>query len=484
MSLGQQVMTSGTQNLSSGRRSRVIAVLMAVFALDGADKGAIGAMALQLEHGLGVGEMQLGMLVTVASLAGVLGTIPFGWLVDRASRTRVLGIVVLSWGMAMLASAAVTSYPYLLIVRLGLGVAAAGAVPAVASLTGDFFPSDVRARMYGYILAGEFIGTGVGFVLCGELALLSWRLGFIALAAPVPLIAWLVFRLPEPARGGSDRDAPKPRRSVGHEDTTNSAPDQGGPIREMIRQTGILPRRHLLLDESPASKSWLWAAGYVLRIPTNLVLIVASALGYYFFADLRTFGVAYAQSWFEISPSAAVGMVVAFGAGALAGVLAGGRFADLLLSRRYLNARVFVTICAYFLAGIFLLPVFLLRTPMVVVPALALAGFSFGAVNAPLDAARLDIMHPYLWGRAESIRTLLRRFSEAVAPLLFGYIAGPVFGGGAAGIRQTFLVMLVPLFIGGAIGFIGFLTYPRDVATAMEYARRTERPRQSATEQR
>jgi hypothetical protein len=34
--------------------------------------------------------------------------------------------------------------------------------------------------------------------------------------------------------------------------------------------------------------------------------------------------------------------------------------------------------------------------------------------------------------------------------------------------------MVVPLFISGGIGFIAFRTYPRDVATADAYTRRTQ----------
>jgi hypothetical protein len=82
-------------------------------------------------------------------------------------------------------------------------------------------------------------------------------------------------------------------------------------------------------------------------------------------------------------------------------------------------------------------------------------------------------MHPYLWGRAEAVRVALRQFGEALGPVLFGYLAEEVFGGGPAGLQRTFVVMLVPLFVSGGIGFIAFRTYPRDVATANAYAQRT-----------
>jgi MFS family permease len=169
----------------------------------------------------------------------------------------------------------------------------------------------------------------------------------------------------------------------------------------------------------------------------------------------------------------AIGLVVLFGLSGLAGALAGGRLADRLLARRYLPARVLVATFAYLAGAVALVPALLTPLPLLAVPPLMAAGFSLGAVNPPLDAARLDIMHPYLWGRAESVRACLRLVGEAAGPLMFGYAADQVFGGGVVGLQRTFLLMLVPLFISGWIGFIAFRTYPRDVATADAYSLRT-----------
>src|SRR6202007_1762133 len=79
------------------------------------------------------------------------------------------------------------------------------------------------------------------------------------------------------------------------------------------------------------------------------------------------------------------------------------------------------------------------------VPYLVAAAFFLGAQNPPLDAARLDIMPPLLWGRAEGIRTFMRSLAMALAPLLFGAVSDYVFGGGRTGLQWTFAVMLLPL---------------------------------------
>jgi hypothetical protein len=108
------------------------------------------------------------------------------------------------------------------------------------------------------------------------------------------------------------------------------------------------------------------------------------------------------------------------------------------------------------------------------VPYLIFAALAVSAQNPPLDAARLDIMVPLLWGRAEGVRTLLRTAAQALAPLLFGAVSDYVFGGGRSGLQWTFAVMLLPLAASAFFLYRALATYPRDVATAAASARRND----------
>src|SRR5438552_447200 len=83
-----------------------------------------------------------------------------------------------------LASKPIAANP-LSLTPLALGAVAATAGPAIASLTGDYFPVRERVVVYGYILGGEIAGTAVGFILSGTIAgILSWRWAFFVLAVP------------------------------------------------------------------------------------------------------------------------------------------------------------------------------------------------------------------------------------------------------------------------------------------------------------
>jgi predicted MFS family arabinose efflux permease len=191
-------------------------VLASVLALESADIGTVAAVATQLERGLHASLVEIGLLVTASSLVGALTTLPFGTVVDRLNRSRLLAAVVVAWAGAMILSGFTQSFLMLLLTRVGLGAVTAAAGPAVASLTGDYFPENERGKIYGYILTGQLLATGMGFLVAGNIAgLLGWRSAFFALATPSLVLAGVIVRfLVEPARkGGSQLEPPVRQRS-------------------------------------------------------------------------------------------------------------------------------------------------------------------------------------------------------------------------------------------------------------------------------
>jgi hypothetical protein len=197
---------------------------------------------------------------------------------------------------------------------------------------------------------------------------------------------------------------------------------------------------------------------------------VASSIGYFFFAGLRTFAVVFVERQFGVSQAVLTLLVPVIGAGALAGMQLTGRLTDAAMRRGHLTARVTTPGIAYVAAAAFLAPG-LFVTAIPVALALFTAGAAgIAAANPPLDAARLDIVPSGLWGRAESLRTVLRLAAEAVAPVSFGYVADLLGGDGgrtgATGLRYAFLIMLVPLLANAVLIVRGRRTYLTDAATA------------------
>jgi hypothetical protein len=212
-------------------------------------------------------------------------------------------------------------------------------------------------------------------------------------------------------------------------------------------------------------------------------LILGSSLGYFFFSGLQTFAVLFVRGRYHAGQATAELVLLMLVVGAMVGTLAGGRLTDALLRRGHLGARVYLPAGCYLGAAALLVPGVV---GTAVSPAL---WFDMGgaallsAANPGLDAARLDIMPAGLWGRAESVRTLVRSTAQGLAPLAFGgcadLVAGiapeqvpvgshaPVISPAAArGLEITFLIMLSALIAAGVFLLRALRTYPGDVATA------------------
>jgi MFS family permease len=446
--------------LGGAERTRVVVLLAAVLALSSADASTVGASATDLRAALHISNTDVGFLVTVSSLVAAVASIPFGVLADRVRRTRTLGIVIVLWGAAMIWSATVPTFGQLILARLGLGFVTAIAGPFVASLIGDYFPASERGRIYGFVLAGELVGSGIGFAVTGNIAAASWRAAFVVLALPAFALAWFVSRLPEPTRGGHDALLAPGQAADPHEGQAGTAAQQ------LALGRGIAPDPRLVLTSDPRRMNIVQATRYILRVRTNVVLILASASGYFFLAGVQTFGIEFTTRQYGINQALANLLLLVVGGGAIVGVLAGGNLGDALLHRGYLNGRILVSAISAAACVVLFIPAIFTPSALTAVPYLAVAALALSAQNPPLDAARLDIMPPLLWGRAEGVRTALRTGAQALAPVFFGAVSDYIFGGGHSGLKWTFVVMLLPL--GGSAYFLfrGLGTYPRDVATA------------------
>jgi len=461
-----------------GGRERLNAIILlgGVLALNSADLSSLGAIAGKLKPALELDNFQLGLLAAAPSFVAVFTTLPLGALADRARRVRWLTVSIAAWAVGMLLAGACQNFDQLLVVRLFLGAATAAAGPFVASLVGDLFWPDERGRIYGYILAGEIVGAGVGLLVSGSIAGVSWRAGLWVLAVPSAAVAWGIHKgLPEPARGGASR-LRRPRRRG---QAAGSAQERAPTVQEAVDESNAKPEHDLVLDRDPSRMSLPRASAYVLRIRTNVVLIVASALGYFFQAGVNTFGVVFVIASFRVSQPVATWLLALIALGGLAGTVLGGRLADRLLARGRADARMLVGGVAFVLCSCLFVPGVLSRDLAIALPIYIVATFMLGAPNAPVDAARLDVVPGLLWGRAEAVRTVLRTLAVAASPLLFGLISDALANGprsstkglgyhaSAHGLRYAFLLMLVPMAVGGLLLVANGRHYIRDVATAI-----------------
>jgi predicted MFS family arabinose efflux permease len=448
-----------------GPHAPVVFVLGAVLALDAADKTALGALAPALKAEFSVGNGAIGLLASAFAVVGALATIPMGVLTDRTRRVTLIVVSIGIWSVAMGVAAAATTFAMLFLARIALGVVTAACGPPVTSMIGDLFSPDVRGRVIGLVKSGELVGAAAGFAVSGVLVgLFSWRAVFVALGVVGVVLAFRVARVEEPVRGGE---------GVGDPAGTGDL-DETSHLRDLVEQEGATPKDDLVLTGDEADMTLPSAIAYVLRIRTLVMIIGATAAGEFFFAALQVFGVLLLVDEFGISASTAALVIPAVGIAGFAGVIGGGRLGDVLVEHGVTTGRLQVGAWSYLLGAVCFLPVLLASSLLVALPFLVLMGVFLTAPVAPLEAARLDVVHPQLRGRAESARTVARVAAQASAPLAFGLLSDTLAGGGADGLRLTFLLFLPLLAVSSVLLALARRDYAREVASVQESTISTE----------
>jgi MFS family permease len=498
--LGRLARGEVVKRVGGPARARVVVLFALVLALNGADTATVGAIAPQLESSLHISNADIGLLSAVSLLVGAIFTIPVGLLVDRTKRMPLLAFTIVLWSLASLFSAFAGSFDTLLLTRLALGAVAASAGPAIASLTGDYFSANERGRIWAYVLVGEAAGTAFGFIISGFVAsAIDWRAAFVVLAIPGFFLARELWRtVPEPLRGGQshlevgavDLELAVAQASVRSDRDDAPAAEQGAApdpqheaAREAARRAGAVANPSLVLHEDPRQMGLWRSVRYIFSIRSNVLMIVGSSLGYFYFAGLSTFALLFVKGHYAASQATAELCLALLVVGAVVGTLLGGRITDTLLRRGNLGARVWFPGICYIGAALLLIPGFVGSS---LTPALYfdVAGAALiSAANPPIQAARLDIMPAGLWGRAQSALTVVRSLAQALAPLVFGGLSDLVAGivpsqapigthpgapssSTTTGLQISFLIMLVALIAAGILLIRARTTFPSDVATA------------------
>ena len=139
-----------------------------------------------------------------------MGTLPLGIWADRWNRKNIVAICVTIWSLATAFTAIASSFWWLFISRMVLGIGEAGYYPAGTALLSDYFSRTKRAQVMSRWTAGSLIGLMIGFIAGGVVAGLGygmWRLAFLFTGIPGLVLAFLAYRLREPRRNQADEEA-------------------------------------------------------------------------------------------------------------------------------------------------------------------------------------------------------------------------------------------------------------------------------------
>jgi MFS family permease len=177
---------------SKGYSNYVFILLFLLYMFDYIDRMVVTSMFTSIERDWGISHMQSGMLVSAVYWAIVLLTFPVSILIDRWSRTKTIGVMAIMWSVATALCALTGNFVQLFMARLLIGVGEAGYAPGGSAMISGLYPIDKRAKMMGIWNAAIPLGSAIGVLLGGIIAVkLGWKHAFGLVAIPGLIVAIL-----------------------------------------------------------------------------------------------------------------------------------------------------------------------------------------------------------------------------------------------------------------------------------------------------
>lgn len=220
----------------SAYKKYLLVLLLFVLAFNFVDRLALGLVMQDIKQELALSDTQLGLLTGVAFAVfySFMG-IPIARWADRGNRITIITVTTALWSVMVALCGAANSFMNLLLIRVGIAVGEAGAVPPAHSLIADHFNRAERPRAMGIYMLGIPLSAFIGYFGAGWLnELFGWRTMFVILGLPgiaLALLVWLTLR--EPRNTGEVQVA--------------SALDQPSMKETLVTLSRIPTFRHMLM---------------------------------------------------------------------------------------------------------------------------------------------------------------------------------------------------------------------------------------------
>ncbi|KVE00338.1 3-(3-hydroxy-phenyl)propionate transporter MhpT [Burkholderia anthina] len=176
-----------------------LALCFAIALLEGLDLQSVGVAAPRMAREFGLSVSQMGIAFSAGTFGLLPGAMLGGRLADRIGRKRVLIASVVLFGLLSIATAQVSTFAMLVVVRVLTGIGLGGAMPNLIALSSEAVEprsrSSAVATMYCGIPFGGVIASLIGVLLAGDT---EWRhIFYVGGVGPLLLVPLLVWCLPE-----------------------------------------------------------------------------------------------------------------------------------------------------------------------------------------------------------------------------------------------------------------------------------------------
>lgn len=181
------------------------------------DRSIIGLLIEPIKKDLQISDEYVGYIIgpAFAIFYATMG-LPLGYLSDRVDRTKLLAVGIVVWSIATAMSGFATSFVWLFIARMLVGIGEATLSPCAVSLIGDSFPKERRGKPIAFYSSALSIGAGLASLIGGMVLIWAknaekvnigligdlepWRIVLLIVGIPGLAVATAFYFIKEPIR--------------------------------------------------------------------------------------------------------------------------------------------------------------------------------------------------------------------------------------------------------------------------------------------
>ena len=471
-----------------GYRFLALALLTLANILNYTDRSLLGALAQPLKHDLAISNAQLGFLSgTSFVLFNALIGLTMVRLGDNGRRNLLLMFGIGLWSLMTAMSGFASSYPQLVVARIGVGEAAVTAIGY--SMLADIFPLGRRALVFSLFGCAPFIGLALSLgggswvaqtwpkycATLGACGVKGWQAAFLAFGAPGIVVALLVGLLREPRERGV-QGAGRGRHPVaeGLREMSFIVPPftlwrawriggRSGAAWNLglaavcaalawalVRLTGDVAQWVAVATAAYGVISWARAQAalspelYRLTLGSRALLpaLLGASMLASVYGAMAFWSVSLAVCEFGLNLAQAGTMLgAALGGGSMAGIIVGGAVAD-RWRRCTAAAPIYIAMISAVAGGAMLAVVLAAPTPSAMVACLALLMVCLGIWPAGVAAFMQELVTPSMRTRAAAIYVAITTLiAGSLGPYAVGRLADAT---GSIRIGLAWLFVLLP----------------------------------------
>lgn len=193
-----------------------LVILFLLNAVDELDRTAFALLLPEIRDHFHLSTAGAGVLAAAVIPAGLLFAIPVAYLADRSRRVTIAVAGAAAWAGFSVATGIAPTVMLLGVARVGAGLGRAVNDPVHGSLLSDYYPPEVRGRVFGTHRAANTVGAFFGPLAAGVVAeAFGWRAPFLLFAIPTGVLLLFALSLREPNRTGRGPTIGAPRFTEG-----------------------------------------------------------------------------------------------------------------------------------------------------------------------------------------------------------------------------------------------------------------------------